>query len=78
VEVAEGGYFRRSIFVNGNRGYFEVSLDASRNAFNVRVQIREPRSLFFIIERIRAMFDLDADWPTIARTLAVTELWLRL
>jgi AraC family transcriptional regulator of adaptative response / DNA-3-methyladenine glycosylase II len=70
VEVAEGGYFRRSIFVNGNRGYFEVSLDASRNAFNVRVQIHEPRSLFFIIERIRAMFDLDADWPTIARTLA--------
>ncbi len=54
VEVAEGGYFRRSISLSGNRGYFEVSLDASRNALNVRVQISEPRSLFFIIERIRA------------------------
>jgi AraC family transcriptional regulator of adaptative response / DNA-3-methyladenine glycosylase II len=69
VELAEGEYFRRSISLNENRGYFEVSLDASRNALNVRVQIGEPRSLFFIIERIRAMFDLDADWPTIARTL---------
>jgi AraC family transcriptional regulator of adaptative response / DNA-3-methyladenine glycosylase II len=69
VEVAEGGYFRRSISLEGNRGYFEVSLDASRAALNVRVQISEPHALFFIIERIRAMFDLDADWPTIARTL---------
>jgi len=69
VEIIECGCFRRSISVNENRGYLEVSLDASRNALNVRVQIGEPRSLFFIIERIRAMFDLDADWATIARTL---------
>jgi len=69
VEAIEGGSFRRAILVNGNRGYFEVSLDASRNALNVRVQIGDSRSLFFIIERIRAMFDLNADWPTIARTL---------
>src|SRR5215471_6018022 len=69
VEAVEDGCFRRSILVNGNRGYFEVSLDASRNALNVRVQIGDSRSLFFIIERIRAMFDLNADWATVARTL---------
>ncbi len=69
VEVAEGEYFRRAISLNENPGYFEVSLDASRNALRIQVQIGEPRSLFFIIERIRAMLDLDADWPTIARTL---------
>ena len=69
VEVAAGGCFRRSISLSGNGGYLEVSLDASRNALKVRVQIGEPRTLFVIIERIRAMFDLDADWPTIARTL---------
>jgi len=69
VEAVEGGCFRRSILVNGNRGYFEVSLDASRNALSVRVQIGDSRVLFFIIERIRAMFDLNADWATIARTL---------
>lgn len=69
VEVVEAGCFRRSIFLNGDRGYFEVSLDGCRNALNVRVEIGDPRALFFIIERIRAMFDLDADWATIARTL---------
>jgi AraC family transcriptional regulator, regulatory protein of adaptative response / DNA-3-methyladenine glycosylase II len=69
VEAANCGYFRRSISLNEHPGYFEVSLDASRNVLHVRVQIGEPRSLFFVIERIRAMFDLDADWPTIAQTL---------
>src|SRR5215471_3688204 len=62
VEVVEAGCFRRSIFLNGDRGYFEVSLDGCRNALNVRVEIGDPRALFFIIERIRAMFDLEADW----------------
>jgi AraC family transcriptional regulator, regulatory protein of adaptative response / DNA-3-methyladenine glycosylase II len=69
VEVIEGGMYRRSISVNENRGYFEVSLDTDRNGVDVRVQIPDPRLLFFIIERIRAIFDLDADWVTIARTL---------
>jgi len=70
VEIIEGGCFRRSISVNENRGYFEVSPDTSRNRLNVRVEIAEPRSLFFIIHRIRALFDLDADWATIRQTLA--------
>ena len=69
VEAIEGGSFRRSILVNEHRGYCEVSLDGGRNALNVRVQIGDSRALFFIIERIRAMFDLNADWATIARTL---------
>jgi AraC family transcriptional regulator, regulatory protein of adaptative response / DNA-3-methyladenine glycosylase II len=33
------------------------------------VQFSDPRSLFFITERIRAMFDLNADWTSIARNL---------
>ena len=69
VEVLEGGIYRRSIRVNENRGYFEVSFGTGGNGVNVRVQIGDPRSLFFIIERVRAIFDLDADWGTIARTL---------
>lgn len=69
VEVVQGGCFRRSIALDKQSGYLEVSPVASRNALEVRVQFGEPRALFSIIERIRAMFDLDADWPTIARTL---------
>jgi AraC family transcriptional regulator of adaptative response / DNA-3-methyladenine glycosylase II len=69
VEVVEDGCFRRSICVNENSGYVEVSLNARRDALKVVLQIGEPRLLFFIIERIRAMFDVDADCGTVARTL---------
>lgn len=69
VEVVEADRYRRSISVNGKRGNFEVSLDESQNSLLVRVQFGDPCALFLIIERIRAMFDLNADWTTIVRTL---------
>jgi AraC family transcriptional regulator of adaptative response / DNA-3-methyladenine glycosylase II len=69
VETVEGGCYRRSISLNGNHGYFEVSLDAANHALVARVQFGDPRSLFFITERIRAMFDLNADWAAIAKSL---------
>jgi AraC family transcriptional regulator of adaptative response / DNA-3-methyladenine glycosylase II len=69
VEVVEPGIYRRSISLNGQHGYFEVSLQEGMNALAVRIQFRDPCSLFFIIERIRAMFDLSADWTDISQTL---------
>src|SRR5882724_7888484 len=69
VEVVELGTYRRSIFLNGSHGYFEVSLDAKSDALAVRVQFGDTRSLFFIIERLRAMFDLNADPSAIAEGL---------
>jgi AraC family transcriptional regulator, regulatory protein of adaptative response / DNA-3-methyladenine glycosylase II len=69
VEVVEDGIYRRSVSLNGRRGYFEVSLDEKRNALAVRIQFGDPCVLFLITERIRAMFDLNADWTDIARTL---------
>jgi AraC family transcriptional regulator of adaptative response / DNA-3-methyladenine glycosylase II len=69
VEVVDDAGYRRTISVNGALGYFDVTLDEARKALNVRVQIGEPRSLFLITERVRGMFDLDADWATIERTL---------
>jgi AraC family transcriptional regulator of adaptative response / DNA-3-methyladenine glycosylase II len=71
VELVDGNNYRRSIFVNGCQGHFEVSLkeDSDRHSLVVRVQIADPRSLFAIVERIRAMFDLNADWAAIARSL---------
>src|ERR1019366_3127132 len=61
VEVVEGGTYRRTISLHGRAGYFEVSLDDSRDALLVRIEFADPQSLFFIVERIRAMFDLNAD-----------------
>jgi AraC family transcriptional regulator of adaptative response / DNA-3-methyladenine glycosylase II len=69
VEAVEDGCYRRSISLNGNHGYFEVSLDAANHALVSRVQFGDPRSLFFITEQIRAIFDLNADWAAIAQSL---------
>ncbi len=66
VEIVENDTYRRSISLNRVHGYFDVSLDDRNNALAVRVQSGDPRSLFHIIERIRAMFDLNADWTAIA------------
>ena len=69
VEAVELGSYRRSISLDGDHGYFEISLDERNNNLVVRVQFGNPRSLFFIVERIRAMFDLNADWAAIAQGL---------
>jgi AraC family transcriptional regulator of adaptative response / DNA-3-methyladenine glycosylase II len=69
VEVVKDGKYRRTISLNGRHGYFEVSLDQGHEALRVRIEFGEPRSLFFIVERIRKMFDLGADWAAIAPSL---------
>src|SRR6266851_3283444 len=67
VESVELGCYRRSISLGGNHGHFEVSLDEANDTLVVKIQFGDPRSLFFIVERIRSMFDLNADWAAIAR-----------
>jgi AraC family transcriptional regulator of adaptative response / DNA-3-methyladenine glycosylase II len=69
VEVVEVDRYRRSIYLDGDQGYFEVSLDEANNSLVTRVQFGNPRSLFLIVERVRAMFDLNADWAAIVRGL---------
>ncbi|MBV8810328.1 MAG: DNA-3-methyladenine glycosylase 2 family protein, partial [Acidobacteriaceae bacterium] len=69
IEVVTLGSYCRSISLNGSTGYFEVSLDEPNNALAVRLQFGDPRSLSSILERIRAMFDLDSDWAVIAQSL---------
>lgn len=69
VEIVKDGSYSRSITVDGNHGHFCVSLDEEHDSLRAQIQIGDPRSLFFIVERIRAMFDLNADWTDIARIL---------
>jgi AraC family transcriptional regulator of adaptative response / DNA-3-methyladenine glycosylase II len=69
VEVVEAGKYRRVISLRGRDGYFEVSLDPGRDALLVRIEFGDPHSLIFIIERIRKMFDLGADWAAIVQSL---------
>jgi AraC family transcriptional regulator, regulatory protein of adaptative response / DNA-3-methyladenine glycosylase II len=69
VEEVEKDTYRRTILFQGARGYFAASHDEGSHCLNVRVQFDNPRGLFFIIERIRTMFDLNADWSAIASIL---------
>jgi AraC family transcriptional regulator of adaptative response / DNA-3-methyladenine glycosylase II len=69
VEQVIDGTYRRSISVNGNQGYFDVSFDEKHIALVVRVCIADPQALFSIVERIRTMFDLNADWQAIMKSL---------
>jgi len=69
VEVVDAGKYRRTISLNGRAGYFEVSFVEGRDALMVRIEFGDPHSLFFIIERIRKMFDLGADWAAIVQSL---------
>jgi AraC family transcriptional regulator of adaptative response / DNA-3-methyladenine glycosylase II len=69
VEAVDSNGYRRAISLNGTNGYFAVSPDESNNSLVARIQFGDPRSLFVIVERIRAMFDLNADWMDIARSL---------
>jgi AraC family transcriptional regulator of adaptative response / DNA-3-methyladenine glycosylase II len=69
VEAVVDGTYRRTISVNGSDGCFEISLDQCSNVLVVRLQFGDPRSFFFITERIRTMFDLNADWAAIVQSL---------
>jgi len=69
VESVDSNGYSRCFSVNGVAGDFSVSHEPEKNALAVRVHFGDPHSLFFIIERIRAMFDLNADWEVIAKTL---------
>jgi len=69
VEAVVDGTYRRTISLNGSDGCFEVSLDEESNVLVLRLQFGDPRSFFFITERIRTMFDLNADWAAIVQCL---------
>ena len=77
VEAVDATSYRRTISLNGNHGWLEVSLDAENGGLAVRVQFGDPRSLFLIVERIRRMFDLNADWAAIAQSLSADTVLAR-
>ncbi len=61
VELVDRGTYRRTIFLQGKSGWMDVALDSDANALDVRIHYPQPRWLFLIVERVRAMFDLAAD-----------------
>lgn len=69
VEVVEQGCYRRTISLHGLAGHVQASLEKSSRAIAVRIRFPDPRWLFLIVERVRHMFDLNADPFEIAAQL---------
>lgn len=67
VESVENRLYRRTFLLHGEPGWMEVTLDRAADALDVRIHYPQPRWLFLIVERIRAMFDLGADPEVYAR-----------
>jgi AraC family transcriptional regulator of adaptative response / DNA-3-methyladenine glycosylase II len=74
VEAVDQTTYRRTISLGRHDGWFEVSLDARQPALNARIQFGDARGLINIVERIRALFDLNADWAVIVKRLALDPL----
>ncbi len=70
VECVDETAYRRTISLNGSDGAFEITRDSTQPGLCARIRFGDPRALFVIVERIRAMFDLNADWTAIENSLA--------
>jgi AraC family transcriptional regulator of adaptative response / DNA-3-methyladenine glycosylase II len=69
VEAVEAGMYRRSISLDCGHGWLEVLLDEPNHSLALRVHFPDTRALFLICERVRTMFDLNADWMAIVSAL---------
>lgn len=69
IETVEGDCWRRTISMKGADGYLAVSQDKEEDSLNLRLGFDDPRMLYAISERVRRMFDLNADWSAIVGSL---------
>ncbi len=69
VEAIQGQSYLRSIWVNGHAGSLEVSPNETHDSLLVRLHIGDARALYSTMERVRSMFDLNADWAVISDVL---------
>jgi AraC family transcriptional regulator of adaptative response / DNA-3-methyladenine glycosylase II len=61
VEIVDGDTYRRTILVNGSLGRVDVWPDGKAPALLMRVRLPRYESLIDVVERVRRLFDLDAD-----------------
>lgn len=70
VELVANGIYQRTIRINETRGVISVSHSATGNAVLLTMALSDSRDLIFIVERVRRMFDLDANMTAIHDVLA--------
>lgn len=69
VELIDGNRYLRSFIVNNHPGKFEITHQEEQQSLVARVLFADPCALHGVIERIKTMFDLNADWMVIASHL---------
>lgn len=69
VEFVGGGVYRRAVRINETTGSISVVHSTSANALLLKVALSDSRDLSSIVERVRRMFDLDADMTAIHAVL---------
>jgi len=74
VESVVDSHYRRTISIDGRHGSIDVSLHDSGSALALEVRFPDPRSLLFIVERVKTMFDLGADPAIVSRHLRADAL----
>jgi AraC family transcriptional regulator of adaptative response / DNA-3-methyladenine glycosylase II len=70
IEIIEEGSYSRTFFDAGEQGIVKVSHDPRRNSLVVAVHSPSKPALFAIVQRVRRIFDLDADLEAISTHLA--------
>jgi AraC family transcriptional regulator of adaptative response / DNA-3-methyladenine glycosylase II len=70
IEVIEEGSYSRTFLDFGEQGIVKVSHDPKRNSLLVAVRSPSKRVPFAIVQRVRRVFDLDADVEAISNHLA--------
>jgi AraC family transcriptional regulator of adaptative response / DNA-3-methyladenine glycosylase II len=76
VEMVDHAAYHRSIRLNDTFGLIHVSRAKSGHALVLRVESTESRDLMALVERVRRMFDLDANMDAILPVLAADEMML--
>ncbi len=74
VEFVAGGAYSRTIRINETTGVISVAHSTLGNALRLTVALSDSRDLMSIVERVRRMFDLDANMAAIHDVLVADPL----
>ncbi|MEO6677687.1 MAG: DNA-3-methyladenine glycosylase [Pseudomonas sp.] len=77
METVIDGVYSRSIGLNGVHGWFSIT-PGGVDALEVMLEFPDPSAVPDIVARLRRMFDLEADLPSIQGHLAADPLMARL
>jgi AraC family transcriptional regulator, regulatory protein of adaptative response / DNA-3-methyladenine glycosylase II len=78
VEFVSRGTYSRAVRINETTGVISVAHSATGNALLLTVALSDSRDLISIVERVRRMFDLDANMTAIHDVLAADPVLERL